>query len=151
LAGEAQAGSPLREEGGRRITDTAKTNGLPIPALPPPAPAAGARAPGGSGGDAMEAMANLPPEQRGQVVRGMVEKLAAQLQANPNDADGWLRLGRSYGVLGDADKASDAFEHATKLKPDDVSISLQEARAILESRKPDAPVPDKVVALLHKV
>ena len=153
LAAESQEGSPMRDEVIRRITDTAKNNGLPVPALPPAAPAqtAAASPAAGTGNDAMEAMANLPPEQRDKAIRGMVEKLAAQLQANPNDAEGWMQLGRSYGVLGDADKASDAFGHAAKLKPDDVSIPLQEARAILESRKPDAPVPEKVVALLQKV
>ncbi len=167
LAGEAQDGSPMREEVVRRITETAKNNGLPMPTLPPPAPVQTAEAqtgaphtgapqtgapPGGAAsGDATQALANMPPEQREHVIRGMVEKIAAQLQANPNDADGWVRLGRSYGVLGDADKATDAFEHAVKLKPDDVSIPLQEARAILEARKPDAPVPPTVVALLHKV
>ena len=153
LAAESQEGSPMRDEVIRRITETAKNNNLPMPALPAAAPAQTAAAPpaGGPGNDAMEAMANLPPEQRDQVIRGMVEKLAAQLRANPNDAEGWVRLGRSYGVLGDADKSTEAFEHAQKLKPDDVSISLQEARAILESRKPEAPVPEKVVALLRKV
>jgi cytochrome c-type biogenesis protein CcmH len=155
LAGEAQDGSPMRDEVVRRITETAKNNGLPMPTLPPPAPPSEARAgappAGAPGTGATEAMANLPPEQRDQAIRGMVQKLAAQLQANPNDADGWVRLGRSYGVLGDADKATDAFDHAARLKPDDASIPLQEARAILEARKPDAPVSPSVVALLHKV
>jgi cytochrome c-type biogenesis protein CcmH len=142
----------MREEVAKRIAESARTAGLPMPALPPPAPSpgrqSGAQQPSP---DAAEAMANLPPEQRDQVIRGMVEKLAAQVKANPDDADGWVRLGRSYGVLGDADKSADAFDHAAKLKPDDVSIPLQEARAILETRKPEAPVPEKVVALLHKV
>ena len=35
-------------------------------------------------------------------VAGMVAGLAAQLKANPDNADGWARLLRSYDVLGDA-------------------------------------------------
>jgi cytochrome c-type biogenesis protein CcmH len=154
LAAEAEEGSPMRDEVVKRITETAKSAGLPMPTLPPAAPARTAQAQSGARGpsdDAADAVANLPPEQRDQMIRGMVEKLAAQLKANPNDVDGWMRLGRSYGVLGDADKSADAFDHAAKLKPDDVSIPLQEARAILETRKPEAPVPPLVVALLHKV
>lgn len=154
LAAEAEEGSPMREEVVKRITETAKSAGLPMPTLPPAAPARTVQAQSGAKGpsdDAADAVANLPPEQRDQMIRGMVEKLAVQLKANPNDADGWVRLGRSYGVLGDADKLADAFDHAGRLKPDDVSIPLQEARAILETRKPEAPVPPLVVALLHKV
>ena len=34
-------------------------------------------------------------------IRGMVETLAAQLASNPDNAEGWARLLRSYDVLGD--------------------------------------------------
>jgi cytochrome c-type biogenesis protein CcmH len=38
-------------------------------------------------------------------IRGMVEGLAARLAADGSDFDGWLRLVRSYSVLGEAEKA----------------------------------------------
>ena len=81
----------------------------------------------------------------------MVAQLAAKLQADPNDVDGWLRLGRSYSVLGDAEKSADAYDHAAKLNPSDASIPLQEAEALLENRAPGTPVPPRAVALLHRV
>jgi cytochrome c-type biogenesis protein CcmH len=137
LAAEAPDGSAMREEVVRRITSTAKLAGLPMPTLPPPAPA--------------EAVANLPPEQQRDAIRGMVAQLAAKLEANPNDLDGWLRLGRSYGVLGEADKSAAAYERAARLKPDDMSIPLQEVQALLENRTPDAPMPPNALELLHRI
>lgn len=42
----------------------------------------------------------------------MVQRLADRMQANPDDIDGWLRLGRAYRVLGENSKAIDAFKQA---------------------------------------
>lgn len=36
------------------------------------------------------------------MIRGMVAGLAARLEQSPDDAEGWVRLVRSYAVLGDA-------------------------------------------------
>ncbi|MEO6339810.1 MAG: c-type cytochrome biogenesis protein CcmI, partial [Caulobacteraceae bacterium] len=46
----------------------------------------------------------LPPEASGDqavFIRAMVARQAAKLKAQPNDPEGWARLVRSYGVLGD--------------------------------------------------
>ena len=152
LAAEAPDGSPMREEVVRRILETAKTAGLPVPTLPPAAPAQAAEpTPGPPASDAEAAVANLPPAQRSEVIRGMVTQLAAKLEAQPNDVDGWLRLGRSYGVLGETEKATAAYDRAARLKPDDTSIPLQEAEALLENLAPEAPIPPLVVELLHRI
>ncbi|HZF27251.1 MAG TPA: hypothetical protein VEZ88_13380, partial [Steroidobacteraceae bacterium] len=45
-------------------------------------------------------------------VAQMVARLEARLQANPNDVNGWLLLGRSYFQLGQYLRAADAYEHA---------------------------------------
>jgi cytochrome c-type biogenesis protein CcmH len=47
----------------------------------------------------------LSPEQRTAMVQGMVASLAERLKADGADVDGWLRLLRSYMVLGERDKA----------------------------------------------
>ena len=39
----------------------------------------------------------------------MVERLAARLQQSPDDANGWIQLGRSYMVLNQPQKAVEAF------------------------------------------
>jgi cytochrome c-type biogenesis protein CcmH len=50
----------------------------------------------------------MTPDGRAQMIRGMVERLAARLQDNPDDLEGWRRLARAYQVLGDTAKASAA-------------------------------------------
>jgi len=42
----------------------------------------------------------------------MVAKLAARLQLNPDDPDGWVRLIRSRMVLGRPDEAKTDLAHA---------------------------------------
>jgi cytochrome c-type biogenesis protein CcmH len=50
----------------------------------------------------------VSPQQRSQMIQGMVDRLAARLRDNPDDLEGWRRLARAYQVLGEADKARDA-------------------------------------------
>jgi cytochrome c-type biogenesis protein CcmH len=45
-------------------------------------------------------------------IRGMVAGLAAKLEANPDDSDGWVRLVRAYAVLGDTGKRDAAYATA---------------------------------------
>ncbi len=47
----------------------------------------------------------------------MVARLEKRLQENPDDLSGWLRLGRSYGVLGRLEDAKLAYDHAYRLLP----------------------------------
>ena len=51
----------------------------------------------------------IPPSQQDQMVRAMVDGLAARLRQNPRDADGWIRLMRSRMVLHDAPAAQQAL------------------------------------------
>lgn len=62
----------------------------------------------GPSADDLAAADNLSPEQRADMVRGMVERLAERLKTEGGDIDGWLRLVRAYMVLGDRDKAKQA-------------------------------------------
>jgi cytochrome c-type biogenesis protein CcmH len=60
------------------------------------------------------AVVSLPPEQRSDVIRGMVAQLAERLKRDGSDLDGWLRLVRAYMVLGDREKALDAAGEARR-------------------------------------
>lgn len=55
------------------------------------------------------------PADQQEMIRGMVERLAQRLKENPNDADGWRMLARSYEVLGETDKAKEALAKADAL------------------------------------
>jgi cytochrome c-type biogenesis protein CcmH len=47
-----------------------------------------------------------------EMIHAMVARLAARLKEDGSDVDGWIRLVRSYVVLGDADKARAAIADA---------------------------------------
>ncbi|WP_299616571.1 c-type cytochrome biogenesis protein CcmI [Pelagibius sp.] len=59
------------------------------------------------------AAAEMSPDDRDAMVRGMVEGLAARLEGQPQDLEGWLMLIRSYAVLQDAEAARDAVQTAS--------------------------------------
>ena len=147
LAGEI-SDPDLRGEIARRINEAAKLSGLAAPALPPPAPAGG-QAPGPDN-DQVAAAATMSEAERTTMINGMVTQLAAKLQANPDDADGWMRLGRAYAVLAEHDKSADAYEHAAALRPNDATVLMQGVKALMEAQKPDAPIPVRAVDLLRR-
>jgi cytochrome c-type biogenesis protein CcmH len=70
----------------------------------------------GSGPSAQDvaSAAEMPPSERDQMVRGMVERLAARLSADGSDVEGWLRLMRAYVVLGELGKARAAAADARR-------------------------------------
>lgn len=76
----------------------------------------GSGAPAGSGPSAQDvaSAAEMPPSERDQMVRGMVERLAARLSADGSDVEGWLRLMRAYVVLGELGKARAAAADARR-------------------------------------
>jgi cytochrome c-type biogenesis protein CcmH len=68
----------------------------------------------GPSAEDMAAAAQLSEEQRGEMIRGMVARLAERLKADGSDVDGWLRLVRAYMVLGDREKARSAAADARR-------------------------------------
>jgi cytochrome c-type biogenesis protein CcmH len=80
-----------------------------LEAAPASAPAGGE--PGPSAAD-VQAAQNLSPDQRLAMISGMVSQLAQRLESDPNDAEGWARLVRSYMVLGRSADAKAALAKA---------------------------------------
>jgi cytochrome c-type biogenesis protein CcmH len=68
----------------------------------------------GPGIEDMSAAAVMAPEQRDEMVRGMVERLAMRLREDGTDPEGWLRLLRAYMVLGERAKAQGAAAEARR-------------------------------------
>jgi cytochrome c-type biogenesis protein CcmH len=149
LLAQLPANSPLRPQIGQKIADAAHAANIPVPELaqgtPPEPPAQAPDA------DAAAEVAKMPDAQRQTMIRGMVANLAAKQEADPANLDGWLRLGRAYAVLHEPDKAADAYDRAAKLRPDDISIPLQEVRALLNGHAPTDKLPPLVVTLLKRV
>ena len=65
-----------------------------------------------------------------QQIEANVAKLAQRLQQNPNDAQGWLMLGRSYMLLERYADAADAYAHATALNDKDAGVWADYAEAL---------------------
>jgi cytochrome c-type biogenesis protein CcmH len=55
-------------------------------------------------------------------IEARVAKLAERLKTNPNDADGWKMLARSYTEMSRFGEAAGAYAKATELRPDDADL-----------------------------
>jgi cytochrome c-type biogenesis protein CcmH len=74
--------------------------------LPDATPAAGPSA------EDMAAAADMSPEERDQMVRGMVDQLNARLADQGGTAEEWARLIGAYGVLGETERARAIWSEA---------------------------------------
>ncbi len=79
----------------------------------------GTAQPAGAGGsgpseEQIAAASELAPEQRKRMIQGMVEGLSERLHRDGSDVEGWLRLVRSYMVLGQTEKARAAAADARR-------------------------------------
>ena len=142
--------SPLRPQLGQKVAEAAQAAGIKTPELAKGTPPAPAPAPGPDA-KTMADMANMPDAQRQAMINSMVANLAAKQAADPTNLDGWLRLGRAYAVLHQPDKAADAYDKAAALKPDDISIRVQEVRALLQDHAPTDTLPPRVLDLLNHI
>jgi len=93
------------------------------------------------------ALAPPQPLQAGAVgpeqVEAMVARLAAKLQAQPDDAGGWRMLARSYETLRRFEPAADAYRHLLALDPDNPDVLVDYAVVLgmtLERRLVGEPV-----------
>lgn len=94
---------------------------IPAPAAPPQS--AVSEAIPGPTREQMAAASAMSPGEQDAMARGMVDSLAAKLKADPRNADGWMRLMRSYMVLGDQGAAGKALGDArTALAGDKASV-----------------------------
>lgn len=87
-------------------------------------------------------------------IGAMVARLASRLAENPNDGEGWKRLGRSYWVLKNYQQSVDAYAQAASLLPDDFTLIQGYAMsrmALMEERKQPIPVALAIDAMVDKL
>jgi len=60
----------------------------------------------------------------------MTAKLAARMQQNPGDAEGWKMLGRAYRAMDLFGEANDAYRKAVELTPDDADLLADYAESL---------------------
>ncbi|TIQ34284.1 MAG: c-type cytochrome biogenesis protein CcmI [Mesorhizobium sp.] len=98
MLGQLAPDSPWRSAVQQALADTAEaTAGKPT---------------AGPDADQVEAAQQMSPQDRRAMIETMVAGLDDRLKQNPRDEEGWMRLIRSYVVLGKADEARDALGRA---------------------------------------
>jgi cytochrome c-type biogenesis protein CcmH len=100
LSRGTQADAPWQPHVRSRILALGGTPPEPGSAAPPP--------------QAADALRALPEGEQRAAIRGMVDSLAARLEKDGGDVEGWLRLLRSYAVLQEPELARTALEKAQK-------------------------------------
>lgn len=95
-----------------RIEEAALAQGIDITGRITVTPPMASNAPGGPSREDMEAAAEMTPEERQEMILGMVSQLADKLAENPQDPEGWARLMRAYMVIGQPDQAKQAYDTA---------------------------------------
>ena len=80
--------------------------------------------------DPMQTQATISPQQ----IEGMLGKLVERLKQNPDDAQGWVMLARSYKVLGRFPEAADAYGHAGALLDTDAALLADYAEVLSQTQ-----------------
>jgi cytochrome c-type biogenesis protein CcmH len=154
LVASSPGDAPWLPELQRRVAALGGELGLDPADLPEPAP--------GPSAAQAQAAESMPPEERQAMIRDMVAGLAARLEAQPDDLEGWRMLGRSHAVLGEPQAAAEAYRRVAEALPQDLEAQLDYADALLAAA-PDGPSqaalqqlrrvlaldPDNPVALFH--
>ncbi len=80
-------------------------------------------------------------------IEEMVQRLAARLQSNPDNAEGWSILARSYSALGRFEQAASAYANAAKLLPNDAQLlaDYADTLAMAQGRRLQGE-PEKLIA-----
>jgi cytochrome c-type biogenesis protein CcmH len=136
LESELPADAPWASTVRAQIEDTARQAGQDVP------PKAAASAKGPASGLAHVDVVDQAKlsEDQAEMIQGMVAGLEQRLESEPDDLTGWVRLGRSYLVLGQTGRARETLAKAVDLFPRDLDLLGLYAKASL-SAGGDLPMP----------
>lgn len=146
LAAESPADAPWLPALREQVTVLAADMGLDPEAVLPE-PLGDDAGPPGQG----PAIADLPPQEQEAMILRMVEDLAARLEQQPDDLQGWRMLARSYQVLGQPARAAEASAQAARLAPGDVETQRDHANALLALQPPDEPLAPALIEQMRRV
>lgn len=125
LEADSAADAPWLPVLRQRIEETAQTHSVDLAAL---APMRGPAQAPGPDAEQVAAAQSMSGDERLAMIRGMVGQLAARLAEDPNDIGGWLRLVRSYVVLGEVEKAGTALKRAAQIAEETQSPLIGQIR-----------------------
>lgn len=157
LIEDTPADAPWLPDLRQRTTALAEDLGLdPDRALPASRPAQAAEADVARGSrdptaEQTQAAQAMSAEDREQMIRGMVDGLAARLEQQPDDVEGWRMLGRSFAALGEPENSAQAYAQVARRLPDDVTAQVDYASALLARQSLDQPPSPEAVAQLQRI
>ena len=106
--------------------------------------------PRGPSAEDIQAAQNMSTSDQQEMIRGMVDGLAERLEQEPEDVEGWRMLARSYGVLGETDKAAEVHKRIVALLPEDAGARVAYAEALIAKGNPTEAPPQEAVAALEE-
>jgi cytochrome c-type biogenesis protein CcmH len=153
LAADTPPDAPWRAGLMQRIEDVAAENAIDLAALRATVGAdrPAASGPRGPSQDDVAAAQAMSADDRLTMIRGMVDGLQTRLEADPNDIDGWLRLGQSWQVLGEPEKSVAAYREAAERAPDRADVQLDYARALFPPGTASRAMPQEFIDTVARV
>jgi cytochrome c-type biogenesis protein CcmH len=147
LEAEAEPGTPWLPDLRENIERAAAEFDIDLASVAP-----SRRVPAGptvpSAGD-LAATQSMNDDEQTEMIRSMVARLAERLEGNPGDVEGWSRLGRSYVVLNEPEKAKSALARAVALDPANIDLVLSYADATLAAPDQIDPLPGESVGAMR--
>jgi cytochrome c-type biogenesis protein CcmH len=121
LLADAPPQAPWREAALNQLNSVLAKAGKPVEqaAAPDQAPS------GGPSQEQIAAAGEMTPQARQEMIEGMVAGLAERLKSDPSDKQGWLKLIRAYGVMGDDAKALEAITTARGAHAGDAAFETE--------------------------
>ncbi len=93
----------------------------------------------------VDAITSLPADEQMAMIRDMVDGLAARLQDEPDDLEGWMRLAQSYAILGEWELSREAYLQALDLAPNSTTVADGFANTVSGSLPQDGALPEQAV------
>ena len=100
---------------------------------------------------AMAQAENLSPAERQEFIQSMVQRLADRLEDEPDDFDGWMRLGKAYGVLDKTTKSAAAYGRAAILQPNNPAPLDAQAQVLIGAAPSGKVMPETTLAVLRQL
>lgn len=98
----------------------------------------------------MQAASNMSAEDRQDMIRTMVGRLASRMEEAP-EFDGLMRLGQVYGTLGEFDNSAAAYGRAAQMQPDNPSPLSRQALALIKDADEGTAPPKAAIDLYRKI
>ena len=100
---------------------------------------------------AMAEAAKMSASERQEFIQSMVQRLADRLEDEPDDFDGWMRLGRAYSVLRKNGEAAKAYGRAFNLRPSDPGPLEAQIAILIRAVTPGEAIPETILRMLRKL